>query len=120
MWLTQRERLILAVSGSVALLALGILVWQRQRPPLTVERSPVTAEEAPRWDEALAKARRIDVNTADAAAWERLPGIGPSLARRIVDYRSAHGRFVAVEELSQVPGIGPRTLDALREYLTLE
>ena len=120
MWLTERERLVLAVSGGAALVALGILIWQRQPPPLAVENPPMAAHDATRWDEALAGARRIDVNTADAAAWEKLPGIGPSLARRILEDRAARGRFGSIEELSRVPGIGPGTIARLKDYLSVE
>lgn len=57
----------------------------------------------------------IDLNSADAAELEELPRIGPSLAQRIVEWRAAHGRFRAVDDLTDVPGIGEKTLDGLRE-----
>jgi len=50
---------------------------------------------------------RIDLNTADAAALDRLPGIGPAKARAIVEYRTAHGPFGSPEALAGVPGISP-------------
>ena len=117
MWLTEKDRVILAVLGTLALIALGILIWQRHRPPLTIEGTPVAAQQAAQWDAALADARQVDINTAGAAELERLPGVGPALAQRIVDYRSAHGRFRAPEELQRVQGIGPKTYDALRDYV---
>lgn len=48
----------------------------------------------------------VDLNTADQAALETLPGIGPSLAGRILAWRDEHGRFSAVEDLLDVSGIG--------------
>ena len=48
----------------------------------------------------------VDLNTADQAALETLPGIGPSLAQRILAWRDEHGRFSAVEDLLDVSGIG--------------
>lgn len=51
---------------------------------------------------------RVDLNAADAAALETLPGIGPVLAERIVGWRTEHGRFSTVAELQEVAGIGPR------------
>jgi competence protein ComEA len=60
----------------------------------------------------------IDLNTATAAELERLPLIGPSLAARIVAHRERHGPFAAVEDLVQVPGIGPATLARLRDRVT--
>jgi competence protein ComEA len=49
----------------------------------------------------------VDLNSATAAALDALPGIGPVLAQRIVDYRTQHGRFTSVDQLDDVPGIGP-------------
>lgn len=56
----------------------------------------------------------IDVNTADAATLQRLPGVGPVLARRIVAYREANGPFGDAEELVEVSGIGEATLRKMR------
>ena len=50
---------------------------------------------------------RVNLNRADFAALDALPGIGPVLARRILDHRAAHGPFQHVEDLLAVPGIGP-------------
>ncbi len=61
----------------------------------------------------------LDPNTASAAELEALPGIGPVLARRIVEYRRAHGRFERLEDLLEVQGIGPRMLERLRPLLRL-
>ena len=72
------------------------------------------------WDEALQAAREVDVNTAGAAELERLPGVGPALAARIVEYRAAHGPFGAPEELTRVQGIGPKTLAAISRYLSVK
>jgi len=119
MWLTARERLTLAGLGTVALLGLGVLLWQRQTPPLTIGDAPA-AHDAVQWDLALDDSRRVDINAAGVAELERLPEVGPSLAQRIVDHRRAHGRFRAVEELDEVPGIGPKTLEALKEHVTTQ
>ena len=119
MWLTSQERFTLSILGLAALLALGVLVWQRRTPPVTVEGSP-TPPQAAHWEAALASSRQIDVNTANVAELERLPGVGPALARRIVEYRTTRGHFRTPEELSQVPGIGPKTYKTLQEYVTVK
>ncbi len=46
-----------------------------------------------------------------------LPGIGPSLAQKIVDYRDQHGPFQRVEDLLDVPGIGPAKLEAVKDLV---
>src|ERR671913_161646 len=56
----------------------------------------------------------VPLNTADLATLETLPGVGPVLAQRIVDWRSQHGRFTSVEELGEVSGIGEKLLAQLR------
>jgi competence protein ComEA len=60
---------------------------------------------------------RLDVDRASASDFERLPGIGPALAARIVEDRSARGPFAGPDGLRRVRGIGPKTLDRLRPYL---
>lgn len=62
--------------------------------------------------------RLIDINTATAAEFELLPGIGPTLAQRIVGDRNANGKFKDVNDLDRVRGIGPRTVERLRDLVT--
>lgn len=62
---------------------------------------------------------RISVNRATAAELEQVKGIGPAIARNIVEYRAQHGPFERLEDLEAVPGIGPRTLEKIKPYLTL-
>src|SRR5262245_34897041 len=61
-----------------------------------------------------------DLNSADRAQLEQVPGIGPGLAKRIDDHRRAKGPFRSVEELRQVRGIGPATLDKVRAYFHVD
>jgi competence ComEA-like helix-hairpin-helix protein len=63
---------------------------------------------------------RIPVNRASAADLERLPGVGPALAARIVQDRAAHGPFAALEELVRVPGIGPALLERIRPLVVVD
>ena len=64
---------------------------------------------------AVAGDGRVQLNLAGADELETLPGVGPVLAERIVDYREEHGPFTVVEDLLDVPGIGEAKLAALRE-----
>lgn len=61
----------------------------------------------------------VDLNTADLAALDTLPGVGPVLAQRIIDWRSEHGRFTSVEELGEVSGIGEKLYAQIRPKVTV-
>lgn len=67
----------------------------------------------------LAAGQTLDVNTASAEELVQLPGVGPSLAQRIVDYRMANGPFQTVDDLQNVPGIGPSKFDRLASFVRL-
>ena len=61
-----------------------------------------------------------DLNRADRAELEQVPGIGPGLAKQIDDHRRAKGPFQSVDELRHVKGIGPMTLDKVRPFFRVE
>jgi competence protein ComEA len=61
----------------------------------------------------------LDLNTASVEELDRLPGIGPRAAQAIVDYRLKHGPFRRLEDLLNVPGIGPATLERIRPWVTV-
>ena len=61
----------------------------------------------------------MSLNSADAAALDTLPGVGPVLAQRIIDWRTEHGRFTSIDELGEVSGIGDKLMAQLRPKVTL-
>jgi competence protein ComEA len=67
----------------------------------------------------LGAGQTLDVNTASAEELVQLPGVGPSLAQRIVDYRQQNGPFQTVDDLQNVPGIGPSKFDRLAPFVRL-
>jgi len=62
---------------------------------------------------------KVNINTADAAALETLPRVGPAVSARIIAWRETNGRFTAVEDLMSVSGIGDKTFEALRDLVTV-
>ena len=62
---------------------------------------------------------RININLATSQQLQMLPNIGDVLAERIVTYRSKHGPFDTVDDLTLVDGIGEKRLEALRQYITV-
>jgi competence protein ComEA len=104
----------------------GYDLWRALRPralavgaparPATSPVPDVSAGRAATGGGSLSAARPapVDLNRADALELDRLPGIGPVLAGRIVEHRERHGPFRRVEELRAVRGVGPRLLERLR------
>ena len=63
---------------------------------------------------------RVELNTADKAALETLPGVGPRTAELIIEYRAENGGFEKIEDLMNVRGIGERTFLRLRELVRVD
>jgi competence protein ComEA len=61
----------------------------------------------------------VDLNAATAEQLDQLPGVGPVLAQRILQWRQQHQRFTSVNELGEVPGIGDKLMARLRALVTL-
>jgi competence protein ComEA len=101
--------------------ALGEIVRELESrdavPDSAVPTDPPRASLPRRRAPSEAPVGRIDPNVASVADLIRLPGIGPSLAARIVADRDHHGAFPSPEALLRVRGIGPKTLDRIRGFL---
>ena len=61
----------------------------------------------------------VDINTATVEELDNLPGIGPTTAQNIIDYRTEHGPFQKTDDLLDVPGIGPATFALLKDLITV-
>lgn len=70
-------------------------------------------------DEVITGPSKININTASFTTLQTLTGIGPVKAQAIVDYRTEHGLFHSVDDLTRVPGIGPITLENVRDQITV-
>lgn len=91
--------------------------------PVPGETPPVSAPAAPGPPGAPAPGddsrALIDLNTSDAGALEQLPGVGPAIAARIIEHREKNGPFRSVDDLIEVSGIGPATLEKIRDRATV-
>lgn len=63
---------------------------------------------------------RIDINTATMEQLQLLPGVGAVTAQRIIDYRTEHNGFTAIEELMEIKGIGEKTFEKMKQYVKVE
>lgn len=73
----------------------------------------------PAFAAAAAPAGKVNLNTATVSQLEELPGIGPSLAARIVDHRQKNGAFKSVQDVMAVKGIGEKNFAKIQGYLTV-
>jgi len=89
--------------------ALTVVAWAA--PSRATAPAPVRA--------AAQDARPVDINTASSADLEAVPGIGKSLAQRILAFREKNGAFGSVDDLLKVQGIGEKSLEKLRPYLVV-
>ncbi len=98
-----------------AVLADGMRIYVPRRSTATPPR-PLISTGMPPSTTPLAS---IDLNSADAQQLQSLPGIGPKLAQRIVEYRQKHGAFHQIDDLLKVKGIGESLLEKIKPYLTI-
>lgn len=87
-------------------------------PPLVQTAVPVV-EPAGNGNSAPAPGR-ININTADVALLQTLPGVGPSTAENIVSFREANGPFATIEAIMDVPGIGPAKFSGFADLITVD
>ena len=62
---------------------------------------------------------KVNLNLADSATLQTIPGIGPSKADRILEYRSTSGRFKRIEDIMNITGIGEKTFESIKDYITV-
>lgn len=62
---------------------------------------------------------KVNINTADSVQLQTLNGVGPATAQKIIDYRTANGRFRTPEDLMNISGIGDKTFEKLKDYIII-
>ena len=122
--------MLVLVTSVFAAFTAGFFVGRHlNRAPVRISQPAVQKEDTPEIpikQETAAEAevpveiapQVVNINTATVQDFENLPGIGPVMAQRIVDYRNEHGPFKTVEELTKVKGIGESKLEELLDLIT--
>ena len=91
----------------------ALMVEAEENGKILIQQKPLSAKAL--W----ILGRPIPLNRATVEDLDRIPGIGPGLARRIVEYRQALGNFSALDQLKEVNGIKEKTFEKIKGYLTL-
>ena len=126
--MTEEERRTIAIATAALLIASVLrFAWERRPDPevlpptevpaALVEETRAAVEREERAGTPLAEGERVDPNADDIVELDRLPGVGPALAERIVASRETEGAFHAATDLLRVPGIGPATLARIEPLL---
>lgn len=120
--------------GVVCLLCAGMILFEifwtqpvviyenPQSATPSVENSPLpsASSETDSSESVLEQGEKINLNTASAQELESLPGIGEVKAQAIITYREQEGPFQTIEQVMEVKGIGEKTFEAIRDWITVE
>lgn len=117
-----RLHMLVLVTCVFAAFVLGFFAGRNlNRTPVQIQALPASTEaiqETVSDTEAPTEGGIVDINIATSEQLQTLPGIGPVLARRIIDYREANGPFQSVGELINVTGIGEKKLESIWNLVT--
>jgi len=118
----RREQAVVMLVVAALLVGVGISWYKRARLMGQAAPNPIAVVQdsgAGRSQDSGAVPRPVDLNQATQRQLDVLPGIGPVLASRIVEYRRRKGGFRSVSELRSVSGIGPKRYAALKDMVTV-
>jgi competence protein ComEA len=119
--LTKDEKKIIIFLILSALVGSGINYYKKLKSQVELKLIPSNLNKDTRdIDVILKESKSVNINSSDLEQLTRLPGIGPTLAKRIIEYRNTNGPFKNREDLRNVRGIGGKKFAEIKEFLTLE
>ncbi len=127
-WRERSHKMVrsLLIKGAMLAATIAAVLWigwpaPKDTPSPVEPNQPMTLQAAPGPASGPAKApSKIDLNLAGVDELTLLPGVGPVLAQRMVEWRKAHGRYRSVEDLQEVKGIGKKRLEQLRPLVLVK
>ncbi|OIP06345.1 hypothetical protein AUK41_02815 [Candidatus Berkelbacteria bacterium CG2_30_43_20] len=84
-----------------------------------VQSKPIAADDVTQPSQQSPATATVNINSASVQELDSLPGIGPTYAQRIIDYRTANGGFKSIEEIKNVKGIGDKTFEKFKDKITI-
>ena len=115
----QERGLIILIGLAIVAAGIAIFIPEFRRPRIPPPVEVILPDVRVIVPEFLSSRPRIDLNSAGVEELTRLPGIGETLAQRIVAYRQEHGPFRSVDKLKNVPGIGEKTVEEIKDSVSL-
>ena len=99
-----------------------LLIFLSGAAVCVINNSPVNVkvETEEKADPGIRKFCLVNINTAGLAEFDTLPSVGPSMAKRIIEYRTQNGKFKTIDDLKKVKGIGAKTFEKLKERISAE
>ncbi len=124
MFTKKEKNIILFVAFILLLGALGFFIRKVVKKQRTIRSSDVQMKksfdrEDEKRDEATVPDEPVNINTAGLMEIEALPYLGLERAKDIIEYRDKNGPFKSIDELTNISGIGPKTLEKLKPLITL-
>jgi competence ComEA-like helix-hairpin-helix protein len=118
--MSRIERAVIIILILLISLSLGLSYYKKilQKPVEVVQVN--LAEESELAQNTIEARRIVNINTADAYTLTKLPGIGPAIARRIIEYRQKNLRFNSPQDLLKIKGIDHKKFQSLKDYIRID
>ena len=117
--MTKQQWILVGITGVFLCLLVGIFVGRNLTDSYIPLDKAVESGSQNTSENAQTADGRIDLNTASLQQLQMLPGVGETIAQRILDYRTAHNGFTAIAELMEVEGIGEKKFTQIQPYVKI-